>query len=654
MDSNHCKNLKVRPCTKLEKEKLCTVYTRDDKKKCRKYRKARELTEDNVIRARPLKRLQKSIPEPEPIKEPTTLEKVQAVWGGEESVQIAQDIDGLERYPVRSIKGLIYNETLRKELEREITTLPGDMDIHLDRYERMTTTEFVNLTSILNIDGVELKKNILDNIDKGVYVLYEEMENAVLKALESRKNNSSTVYVTSKNVMASEFIKKAGIDTFSSILNNFTNFNVLGKTSSSDSIVFNARFEPSKSVNSLRELNIPVTPLYFKIYPTKVSTGSVRRLIDNPGLEFEQSAYNKLFKLVQKNVTPNILCTAATSSNISGFSDFLESAKLSDATKKELAAQSKKINGGKWIETGVIITQPGGKTFYQLFVTLDAEEKRSVLFQLMYTLYVFEKIQFSHGDLHISNMFIIDVPKTELCYVIEGQQYRFSTRKLVKIYDFDHGTICKTTTIRVNRDSNFTITAELNETRDINNNLNTKYAETNIFNKNLDLLIFTNYLSYICPRVFDHFTISNSDTEVNNFFRECFPGFDSANPLSQVKIRDTYLTLLENESNRLEANRIFGLDANTAEEYTKYNVDNDVLNMTWMNYFRDIKNNFSRIVKNFNFDDENVPNNHLWIPDVVVLPRNMILENRYFDSFKSDELIDVRKMPVYTIDNRIM
>ena len=70
-----------------------------------------------------------------------------------------------------------------------------------------------------------------------------------------------------------------------------------------------------------------------------------------------------------------------------------------------------------------------------------------------------------------------------------------------------------------------------------------------------------------------------------------------------------------------------------------------------MNYFKAIKDNFSRIVKNFKGE---VTNNHLWIPDVVVLPRNMILANRYFDSFKSVEPIDIRKMPVYTIDNRIM
>ena len=662
MDSPHCKKLTVRACNKLQKEKLCTVYNRDDKKKCRKYRKARELTEEDVMRSGLLKRVQKSILkeepepepelEPEPIKELTTLEKVQKVWGGEESVQIAQDIDGLERYPFRSIKGLIDNETLRVALEKELIALPGNTDIYLDRYERMTTDEFVNLTSILvNIDGVELKRKILDNIDKGVYILYEEMENAVLRALESRKNNSSTVYVTSKNVMTSEFIKEAGINSFDSILNNFKNFSVLGKTSSSDSIVFNARFEPSKSVDSLRELNIPVHPFYFKIYPSKVSIGSTRKLIENPGLEFEQAAYNKLFKLVQKNVTPNILCIAATSSNVSGFNDFLESAKLSDAAKKELAAQSKKINSGRWVDTGLIITQPGGKTFMGSFKSLNSEEKRSVLFQVLYTLYVFEKIGFSHGDLHIGNIFILDVPKTDLCYIVEGQQYRFNTTKLVKIYDFDHGTFCKSTTIRVNRESNFTITQDLNENRNTNNTLNTNYAETNIFNKNLDLLIFTNYFSYMFPNVFDHFTISTTDTGVNDFFRECFPGFDSENGLSKVKIRDTYLTLLEDESNRKEANRIFGIKANRAEEYTKYNVHNDVLNMTWMNYFKAIKDNFSRIVKNF---AEQVTNNHLWIPDSVVLPRNMMLENRYFDSFRSIEPIDIRKMPVYTIDNRIM
>ena len=661
MDSPHCKKLTVRACNKLQKEKLCTVYTRDEKKFCRKYRNARELTEENVLRSRPLKRVQKLVPKedssvetepkPEPVKGPTTLERVQMKWGGEEGVQIAEQIDQLEKDPKRAIRELIHNEALRAELKKEIETLPGNTDIYLDRYERMTTHEFLVLLDKIDIDGVELKKNLLQNIEKGSIFLYEEIENAVLRALESRKNNSSTVYLTSKNVRTSEFIKDAGITSFESVLNNFKNFNILAKTSSSDSIIFNALFEPSKSINSLRESNIlPVTPFYFKIYPKQIQTVSGKtQILDTPGLNFEQSAYNQLFKLVQNNVTPNILCTVATS-DLAGFNDiFLTSAKLSVPIKTEFTKQASKITRLKWLETGVIITQPGGKTFMVLFKSLNSEEKRSVLFQLLYTLYVFEKIEFSHGDLHIGNIFILDVPMTDLCYIVEGQQYRFKTTKLVKIYDFDHGTFCKSTNIRVNRDSIFTIDQQFNETRKTDNNLNTKYAETNIFNKNLDLLIFTNYLSYMYPNLFNHFTISSTNTELNDFFRDCFPGFDSTNALSKVTIRNTLLQLLQTESNRLEANRIFGLLANRAEEYTKYNVHNDVLNMTWMEYFVAIKDNFSRITKSF----VDIQNNHMWIPDTIVLPRNRMLANKYFKKFESDLPIDIRKMPVYTLDGRL-
>ena len=662
MDSPHCKKLTVRACNKLQKEKLCTIYTRDDKKFCRKYRNARELTEENVMRSRPLKRVQKLVPkedssvetEPktEPVKGPTTLERVQMKWGGEEGVQIAEQINELEKGPKRAISKLIHNEALRAELKKEIETLPGNTDIYLDRYERMTTHEFLVLLDKIDIDGVELKKNILQNIEKGSIFLYEEIENAVLRALESRKNNSSTVYLTSKNVRTSEFIKDAGITSFESVLNNFKNFNILAKTSSSDSIIFNAHFEPSKSINSLRESNIPVTPFYFKIYPKQIQTVSGKtQILDNPGLDFEQLAYNQLFKLVQNNVTPNILCRVATS-DLAGFNDiFLTSAKLSVPIKTEFTKQASKITRLKWLETGVIITQPGGETFQNKFTKLNPEEKRSVLFQLFYTLYVFEKIEFSHGDLHIGNIFILDIPEeVELCYIVEGQQYRFKTTKLVKIYDFDHGTFCKSTNIRVNRDSIFTIDQQFNETRETDTDLNTKYAETNIFNKNLDLLIFTNYLSYIYPNFFNHLTISSTDTEINEFFRECFPGFDSTNALSQRKILDTLLELLQIESNRLEANRIFGINIDRAEDYNRYNIEPDILNTTWMAYFVEMQYNFGRITKNIN---DPVENNHLWIPDTIVLPKNMMLANKYFESFKSDVPVDIRIMPVYTIDRRI-
>ena len=130
MDSPHCKNLDIIACKKLEKEKLCTVYTKDDKKFCRKYRNARELTEENVLRSRPLKRVQKLVPKedssvktepkPEPVKGPTTLERIQKVWGIEDSLKIEENIDKLEQFPRRAVKGLLQNDTLLSALKKEI------------------------------------------------------------------------------------------------------------------------------------------------------------------------------------------------------------------------------------------------------------------------------------------------------------------------------------------------------------------------------------------------------------------------------------------------------------------------------------------------------------------------------------------------------
>jgi hypothetical protein len=495
----------------------------------------------------------------------------------------------------------------------------------------------------------------LDNIERGSIGLLEEIENAVLSALESRKNNSSMVYLTSKNVMTSEFIEytgihSGGISSFDSILRNFTDFNVIPKNSVSDTIVFNAHFKvkPSNSFNPLRESNIPDSPFYFKIYPRKILNDSVVLEIQNDGLDFEQYAYDQLFKLVKYNVTPNILCKVLTA-RLPGFDNFLE--KLSKEKTTQFIQEKKGITDKKWVETGVIITQPGGKTFMDSFEYLESYEKRSVLFQIIYTLYVFEKIQFSHGDLHLGNIFILDVPESELCYIVEGVQYRFKTTKLVKIYDFDHGTICKTTTIRLNRDDSFTIDKMLNEKRDEKRTLNTEYGETNIFNKNLDMLIFTNRLARTSFIFMNHLQLSPENNEINDFFRECFPGFDSKNPLSTSKISSVYTSILKDESHRKEANRIFGININQPGDYTKYKVEPYVLNMTWMKYFESIKTMASRIVKNF---DELVANNHLWIPDAVVLPRNMMLANRYFDILKSDKPIDIRTIAVYSIDNRIL
>lgn len=736
MDSPpECKMLKIRPCTKLQKEKLCTVYTRDSKKKCRKYRNARKITEEDVLRARPLKRVEKiaaksspkqlnsvvniapssviniaprsaprsapkyipktpeypvpNFPEEKKDEEqgpliehdkpkrklvrvkklPTTLEKVQAIWGGVEGQQIAEDIDDLERDPSNALRNLIKSTGFRNSLEQELATIidMADKTEHIERYVRLRSKAVSNVIPTLIINGVELKKNLLKNIDKGASVIFENLEESIVNALEDKKTNSSVVYQTAQNVKSSEIIdytmvQDANLTSFQSILNNFTDFEAFDKDSSSDSIIMTAKFRPDVRINSIRESFIPDTKFYFKMYPLRVTDGGARTEdIDNEGLQTELFCYNQLFMLSEHNITPNILCKVATSvlpDFNTGGNDFISTNKMNMAQKGKLNIQISDINDNElgikdlqWLQTGVIMTQPGGGSFFDRFRSLNVEDRRKILFQLFYTLYVFEQIEFSHGDLHTGNIFIVDVPETELCYIVNGVQYRFKTEYLLKIYDFDHSMIAKNTSLRVNTTEHFNIARRLNQRRTIANRLNTRYAEPNIFNKNLDILIFTNSLAYTFPKLFDHFKISTTNNEINDFFRDCFPGFDSANPISQEIIQLTYLRLLADNVNREEANRIFDIRINRAEDLGRYELGIGVFTSTWIDYFKKIKDNFSRIVKNIT---GSVRNNHMWIPDTIVIPKREMLANRYFDSLRSVDPIDIRRLPVYTIDNRIM
>jgi hypothetical protein len=73
--------------------------------------------------------------------------------------------------------------------------------------------------------------------------------------------------------------------------------------------------------------------------------------------------------------------------------------------------------------------------------------------------------------------------------------------------------------------------------------------------------------------------------------------------------------------------------------------------MKWINYLKKIRSNYSRIVKDLENPGEN---NHLWIPDRIIIPKQDMLRNGYFSSLQSTLPIDVRYQLIYTIDNRIL
>lgn len=93
----------------------------------------------------------------------------------------------------------------------------------------------------------------------------------------------------------------------------------------------------------------------------------------------------------------------------------------------------------------LILEKSNGKTLgeYLIDENLDTKHKFSILFQLFYTLLCFEKIRFTHNDLHGSNIFIekLEVSEEQTYYISDDKWVRISIHYKVKIYDFDRGSI---------------------------------------------------------------------------------------------------------------------------------------------------------------------------------------------------------------------
>jgi hypothetical protein len=606
----------------------------------------------------------------------TTLDIIKAtkLWTDKESISVAEDIDDLTKIGIkRAVYKLLTNKYIHKLYQEYIEKEEETEQIKIvKRYEVLISKNFLSLLSSIQINPQILKQQIIENLQRyGVSGLYDKVYALVRTAVKSNSKNTSLVYLSNSNSERSELLEELKISSFTSIVNIFNKFGAVHKESASNSLVFYGTFNPSapsirNSVNSIevKDLLKPIT-LYFKVYPVGNVVGK-KYVHDTTGLQFEKLYYKELFKLVQYNITPNIVCTIATS-KISNFDiDFLKNASLTHEFKQELTEQVKNYNiskklpvGTTWDDTDVIITHPGGKKLEKIFHLLSPEDRKKVLFQIMYTMYVFEKIEFSHGDLHSGNIFVIELAEEiELCYMVGKQQFKFKTKYLLKIYDFDHSTLCKTTTLKLNKNTqNDTIDKYLNPIRKPSAFFNQNYAETNIFNKNLDIVIFIIYIENIknsagtsrYPYFSNSFTLfGGGDPDCDNFFRSIFPGFDSSNKLAQSTISKTYISELTKSSNVEEANRIFNTDSPA-----NYNVQDKILNNTWLQYSKDIRfseSKYGRIVKDF---DNPVENNHLWIPDSIIKAKLDILMNPYFTTLHSNDDIDIRNQVVYNIDNKL-
>lgn len=502
----------------------------------------------------------------------------------------------------------------------------------------------------------------LSNLKEPIpFSILRSIYDTVIYGLDRAEKDSNVVIESSKNVQIARDIEALNLTSYPLLLQYFSNFRHFRKTSASESIIFSATFTPQAGLNYLKMRNtLSARQVFFKIFPigSFVDERNGYSDYDTIGLETEAGIYEQLGKLVEFGVTPNILCSI-WNGTIKGFDkDFVNNTKLPAEFRQACLEDVVRINTENevkspndiWPETGIVMTLPGDSVLHAVIRTLTPDERKQVMFQIIYTLYVFEHLEISHGDLHDGNIFIQNVAPTTLNFLIRGSHYRMTVTKLVKIYDFDHSTICKNTNIKLNIRDSFTVNALLNVNRAEGEEFNRLYGESNIFNKNLDFLILFAYglMAGVDENTVKRLNYFNGiDQSFNEFMRYSMPGFYDANPES---IGDTYTRLFENREHRSEASRLFNVQIDRDSDLDDLGVSDEVLDMTWSDYLVRINNYYGRAVKDFHGTDDN----HLWIPDEIIIPKADMFMSPYFSEYLTGEPINIKRGIVYSIDNRII
>lgn len=69
---------------------------------------------------------------------------------------------------------------------------------------------------------------------------------------------------------------------------------------------------------------------------------------------------------------------------------------------------------------------------------LTSEEVKQIMFQLLFALYLMQKLKLQHNDLHANNVLVEDlIHPRSISYTVDGQEYIVTTKYLLRIYDWD-------------------------------------------------------------------------------------------------------------------------------------------------------------------------------------------------------------------------
>jgi hypothetical protein len=195
--------------------------------------------------------------------------------------QIAKIIYELKHNVYDAIYKILTNKKLKNSFNNYITTLSKEYsDYYYDIYKTITSKTILHSIPDFYFDGGVTYKYMLLYISKSEYnvpycaIIYYYLYITIYDSINIVHNNPSVVFLSNKNVeqteFYNEFFEDIKLKDFSSILENFENFDLLSKTTASNSIVFSSFLKPkvTQEMNIIRyKRNFFDRKVFFKVYP---------------------------------------------------------------------------------------------------------------------------------------------------------------------------------------------------------------------------------------------------------------------------------------------------------------------------------------------------------------------------------------------------
>ncbi len=313
-----------------------------------------------------------------------------------------------------------------------------------------------NLNYVLEkLNNSQYKLHIIKEIQKDIYITSVIDDGTIRgiigtiliiidnysKILLNKRETYKSKEVINNDFLNGEFVQLGNIDG-GEFAKKFINLTYFPKISASNSVIIYGNINPSMISNSVKRQNSNIIDkrYYMKIFRTDKFTEALVK---------ELNIYEVIFNLAKYNITPHILNRICTG-KIVNVLDLFDFVKGREHIGKMMSTPGTTFGSFANNEAYMIMTEQGSKVVRDYNKNKDFQIDE-VIFQLLYSLYVFSKIGFYHYDLHNGNSFIYELDKpTDLYYKVMGKYYHIKTKYFIKIYDFDYSKIIQDTELIIN------------------------------------------------------------------------------------------------------------------------------------------------------------------------------------------------------------